>query len=193
MLAWTNILMVTASKGHTIMFSQQPTREQCLQGDPRGGPGLPPFGKSVEYDVMIWMNPDIIFKPEDLDALINSPHSVTSGLYMTEDLEHLSFAQSWDDDFFVENGRRRFATPADLVEGEKYIPVAHSKMGWMAVKNGVIESIQYPWISSRIQTTRNIVYNEGEEEAFCRLISEAGHTIYVDTSVRVGNQKLVIV
>ena len=206
LLAWSDLLMQASSRGHQVMISQQYSsvvhfaRAKCLGGDVLKGPDQKPFQGAVDYDVMMWIDSDIVFKPDDFFALLESPHDVTAGMYMMEDLQHFATVKEWDTDFFSKNGTFKFMKPEDIVRvGEadspssSYLPVAYTGMGWMMIRKGVVETIKYPWFYSELQTVGSLVDMNSEDVSFCRALQTAGHTIHVDTKVRVGHQKLMLI
>ena len=206
LLAWSDLLMQASSRGHQVMISQQYSsvvhfaRAKCLGGDVMKGPDQKPFQGTVEYDVMMWIDSDIVFKPDDFFALLESPHDVTAGMYMMEDLQHFATVKEWDEDFFAKNGTFKFMKPEDIVRvGEadspssSYLPVAYTGMGWMMIRKGVVETIKYPWFYSELQTVGPLVDMNSEDVSFCRALQAAGHTIHVDTKIRVGHQKLMLI
>ena len=206
LLAWSDLLMQASSRGHQVMISQQYSsvvhfaRAKCLGGDVLKGPDQKPFQGAVDYDVMMWIDSDIVFKPDDFFALLESPHDVTAGMYMMEDLQHFATVKEWDEDFFAKNGTFKFMKPEDIVRvGEadspssSYLPVAYTGMGWMMIRKGVVETIKYPWFYSELQTVGTLVDMNSEDVSFCRALQAAGHTIHVDTKVRVGHQKLMLI
>ena len=206
LLAWSDLLMQASSRGHQVMISQQYSsvvhfaRAKCMGGDVLKGPDQKPFQGSVDYDVMMWIDSDIVFKPDDFFALLESPHDVTAGMYMMEDLQHFATVKEWDEDFFAKNGTFKFMKPEDIVRvGEadspssSYLPVAYTGMGWMMIRKGVVETIKYPWFHSDLQTVGSLVDMNSEDVSFCRALQAAGHTIHVDTKIRVGHQKLMLI
>ena len=206
LLAWSDLLMQASSRGHQVMISQQYSsvvhfaRAKCMGGDVLKGPDQKPFQGSVDYDVMMWIDSDIVFKPDDFFALLESPHDVTAGMYMMEDLQHFATVKEWDEDFFAKNGTFKFMKPEDIVRvGEadspssSYLPVAYTGMGWMMIRKGVVETIKYPWFYSELQTVGPLVDMNSEDVSFCRALQAAGHTIHVDTKIRVGHQKLMLI
>ena len=206
LLAWSDLLMQASSRGHQVMISQQYSsvvhfaRAKCMGGDVLKGPDQKPFQGSMDYDVMMWIDSDIVFKPDDFFALLESPHDVTAGMYMMEDLQHFATVKEWDEDFFAKNGTFKFMKPEDIVRvGEadspssSYLPVAYTGMGWMMIRKGVVETIKYPWFHSDLQTVGSLVDMNSEDVSFCRALQAAGHTIHVDTKIRVGHQKLMLI
>jgi len=168
-------------------------RAKCLGGDVLKGPDQKPFQGQVDYDVMMWIDSDIVFKPEDFFALLESPHDVTAGLYMMEDLQHFATVKEWNEDFFVKTGTFKFMRPDDIVGTPQYVPVAYTGMGWMMIRKGVVEDLKYPWFWGDLQKVDALVDMNSEDVAFCRALQAAGHTIHVDTKVRVGHQKLMLI
>jgi hypothetical protein len=203
LLAWSDLLMQATARGHQCMISQQYSsvvhfaRAKCLGGDVLKGPDQKPFQGQVDYDVMMWIDSDIVFKPDDFFALLESPHDVTAGLYMMEDLQHLATVKEWNEDFFAKNGTFEFMKPEELVpeakDSSRYLPVAYTGMGWMMIRKGIVESIKYPWFWSDLQKVGELVDMNSEDVAFCRSIQAAGHQIFADTKVRVGHQKLMLI
>jgi hypothetical protein len=199
LLAWSDLLMQASNKGHQVMISQNYSsvvhfaRAKCLGGDVLKGPDQKPFQGQVDYDAMMWIDSDIVFKPDDFFRILESPHDVTAGLYMMEDLQHMAVVKEWDEDHFKKNGSFEFMKPDDLAEAPEYMPVAYAGMGWMMIRKGVVEKLKYPWFWSDLQRIGPLADMSSEDVAFCRALEEAGHTVHVDTKLRVGHQKKMII
>jgi hypothetical protein len=199
LLAWSDLLMQATSRGHQVMISQQYSsvvhfaRAKCLGGDVLKGPDQKPFQGTVDYDVMVWIDSDIVFKPADLFALLESPHDVTAGLYMMEDLQHFAVVKDWDEDYFKKFGTFKFLRPDDIEGAPQYVPVAYAGMGWMAIRKGVVEDLKYPWFYSELQHVGQLVDMNSEDVAFCKALQAVGHPVHIDTKIRVGHQKKLIV
>lgn len=200
LLSWSDLLLQTVSRGHQVMISQQYTscvhfaRAKCLGGDVLKGPDQAPFQGQVEYDVMMWIDSDIIFKPEDFFALLESPHDVTAGLYMMENLQEFAVVKDWNTDYFEKKGTFKFLRPDDIVGAPQYMEVAYAGMGWMMIRKGVVEKLKYPWFFSPLETIAdNIVDMNSEDVSFCKALTAAGHPIYIDTKIRVGHQKPLVI
>ena len=199
LLSWSDLLMQATAKGHQCMISQQYSsvvhfaRAKCLGGDVLKGSDQKPFQGGVEYDAMMWIDSDIIFKPEDFFKILESPHDVTAGLYMMEDLTHFAAVKDWDTDMFMKNGTFKFIRPDDIVGSAQYLKVAYAGMGWMLIRKGVVEDLKYPWFWSDLQKIGDLVDMNSEDVAFCRALEAAGHPVHVDTQLRVGHQKKMII
>ena len=198
LLAWSDLLMQASAKGHQCMISQQYSsvvhfaRARCLGGDVLKGPDQKPFQGQIEYDAMMWIDSDIVFKPEDFFRILESPHDVTAGLYMMEDLTHMAAVKEWNQDFFTKNGSFKFLRPDDIVGAPEYMEVAYAGMGWMLIRKGAVEDIKYPWFRSELNTIGELVDLCSEDVSFCNALKAAGHPIHIDTKLRVGHQKKMI-
>jgi len=193
-------MMQCANKGHQVMISQQYSsvvhfaRAKCLGGDVLKGKDQKPFQGQMDYDVMMWIDSDIVFKPEDLFSLLESPHDVTAGVYMMEDLQNLATVKEWNKEYFEKKGTFKFLRPDDIIGAPQYMQVAYTGMGWMAIRKGVVEDLKYPWFHSDLEkVTDDIIDMNSEDVTFCKALWEAGHPIHIDTKVRVGHQKKMII
>jgi hypothetical protein len=199
LLAWSDLLIQATAKGHQCMISQQYSsvvhfaRARCLGGDVLKGPDQKPFQGIVEYDAMMWIDSDMIFKVEDFLKIIESPHDVTAGIYMMEDLQNLAVVKDWDEEYFKKNGSFKFLSPPDLENEPRYVPVSYAGMGWMLIRKGVIEDLKYPWFWSPLQQVGDLVDMNSEDVALCRAMKAAGHQVYIDKTLRVGHQKNMII
>lgn len=199
LLAWSDLLMQATNKGHQVMISQNYSsvvhfaRAKCLGGDVLKGADQKPFQGQVEYDAMMWIDSDIVFKPEDFFRILESPHDVTAGCYMQEDLQHMAAVKDWNEDYFKKFGTFKFVRPEDLVGAPEYMEVAYAGMGWMLIRKGVVEDLKYPWFWSDLQKVGDLRDMSSEDVAFCRALKAAGHPVHLDTKLRVGHQKKMII
>ena len=129
----------------------------------------------------MWIDSDIVFKPEHFFKLLEHDKDIVSGLYLkkpqTDSMADIptSFACFVDDDY------RNLMTHE--ANGE-LINVRANGMGWMLVKIGVFEKIDYPWFG--------MINHHGEDLSFQLRAKDAGFDSYVDTSIIVGHEKEVV-
>jgi hypothetical protein len=75
--------------------------------------------------------------------------------------------------------------------------VAYAGMGWMLIRKGVVENIKYPWFRSELNTMwdgdKMLVDMCSEDVSFCNALKAAGHPVHLDTKLRVGHQKKMII
>jgi hypothetical protein len=162
LLAWTDLVMKVSSKGHQVMVSQNPTRAGCVAGET-------PF-QGQDYDVAMMIGQDVVFTPDDFFNLLESPHDVTAGMYMTENLQNFDVVHE-----------TKFLRPEDIVGSSQYMKVDYAGMNWMMIRKGIFEKFPFPYIWSTQQ--------DNEEMNFCKMTGE----VYVDTKLRIGNQKRMII
>ena len=122
-------------------------------------------------------------------SLLESPHDVTAGMYMMEDMKNYAIVKEWDEEYFKKNGTFEFVKAEDMAKAtNRYTKVAYSGMGWMLMRKGVLEEVKYPWFYGDLQKIGVMHDMMAEDVALCRKLKE----VYVDTTVRVGHQKSVI-
>jgi len=200
LLCWSDLLMQAVSKGHQVMISQQYAsvvhfaRAKCLGGDVLKGKDQKPFQGEMDYDAIMWIDSDIVFKPEDFFNLLESPHDVTAGVYMMEDLQHFATVEEWNKEFFAKKGTFKFLRPDDIIGSPQYKKVAYTGMGWMLIRKGVIEDLKYPWFHSELESINDTIVDfNSEDVSFCKSLWDAGHPVHIDTKIRVGHQKRMII
>ena len=175
LLSWTNLMMQANARGHQIIVAQNLTRQSCIASDPEKGPF-----QGQEYDAVMWIGQDMVFQEDDLFKLLESPHDITAGLYMRDDCQTFDVIRTTSDDF----PKGKYLRPDDIVGAPQYIQVSHAGMNWMLVRKGIFEKLPYPYIWS--EPTES-----SEEAVFNRCAGPLG-PVHVDTTIRVGNQKRMI-
>lgn len=179
-------------------------RNMCLGGDNLMGAKQMPFQGQVEYDYMMWIDSDIVWKSEQMFKLLATLEGypqldIVSGLYKMEDQKHYATVIEWDLGFFKKNGTFRFLTTDFIMRNDKetLIEVAYTGMGFMLVRKGVFEKVGYPWFRP---IWENIPLDNGitavdftsEDVGFCRTATEKKIKIYVDPSIIVGHEKAMV-
>ena len=156
-------------------------RGMLLGGNYSLGPCQHPWQGKKEYDYIMWIDSDIVFKPQHFFKLLEHDKDMVSGLYLkkpqTDSMADIptSFACFVDDDY------RNLMTHEATGE---VIEVKANGMGWMLVKKGVYEKIDYPWFG--------MINHHGEDLSFQLRAKDAGFDSYVDTSIIVGHEKGVV-
>ena len=157
------------------------------------------------FDVWITIDSDIVFTFEQVEKLIESTeeHPVVAGMYRMSDLVNYAFVKDWDETFFKKNGTFQFIKPEEVEAWKKetefkYFPVVYSGMGFMAIRKEVFDKIKYPYFDSEvisITTEDGKVIRDicSEDVSFCKKITQAGYQIMVNTDIRVGHIKPLII
>ena len=204
---WSETLLYLTKKGHEIRIinefsSYVPfSRMKTLGLDVLRGANQKPFDGKVDYDVWFTIDSDIFFAPWQVEQIMEDTQTypVVSGLYRMIDLQHFACVKEWDEDYFKKHGTFKFMTPDELKdEKEQYIKVAYNGMGFFAVRKGVIENLRYPYFHSLVQ---EIAMEDGtiirdicsEDVAFCRNLKAAGYPVWVNTKIRVGHEKTLVI
>lgn len=211
LLSWTATLnALWESKKYDLVISTGISsyvtfaRMQTLGLDVLRGVGQKPFD-NMDFDVWITIDSDIIFTPQQVIDLIESTkiHPVVSGMYRMSNLTSYAIVKDWNTEYFAKNGKFEFLTPDDVEKWKKetslkYLPVSYTGMGFFAVTREVLKKMTYPYFNADIQ---EIITEDGkilrdlcsEDVAFCKNIQKLGYSIVVDTDIRVGHNKLIVI
>ena len=211
LLSWTaTINALWESKKYDIIISTGVSsfvtfaRMQTLGLDVMRGIGQKPFD-NIEFDVWITIDSDIIFTPQQVIELIESTdvHPVVSGMYRMSNLTSYAIVKDWDTEYFSKNGTFKFITPEEVTQWKtetslKYMPVNYTGMGFFAITRDVLRKMSYPYFNSDLQ---EIITDDGkilrdicsEDVAFCKNIQKLGIPIVINTDLRVGHNKLIVI
>jgi hypothetical protein len=203
---WSQTLLTLTQKGYKIIMLNEYSsfvsfsRMKTLGLDVLRGATQVPFNGEVDYDVWLTIDSDIFFIPEQVIELIEDTdkYPVVSGLYRMADLQHYAAVKEWDDEYFKKHGTFEFLKVKDLDTSEKYMKVAYNGMGFFACRKGVIENLKYPYFSYpliEIETEDGKVLRDmcSEDVAFCKNLKDAGYPVIVNTSLRVGHEKTLVI
>ena len=193
-------IMLSPATGSFVPFVRMTT----LGLDVLRGEEQKPFD-GQPFDIWITIDSDIVFTFEQVEKLIESTneHPVVAGMYRMADLVNYAFVKEWDETYFKANGTFKFIKPEDIDAWKeetnfKYYPVVYSGMGFMAIRRDVFDNIKYPYFDSEIITIKT---EDGkvirdicsEDVSFCKKIAKAGYPIMVNTDIRVGHIKPLII
>lgn len=197
--SWTDLVIYCLKNGIQFAKSRRESsvvyyvRSMCIGGHNLRGPNQKPFGGKIDYTHLMWIDSDIVFRPDQFQALLDADQDIVCGSYMMENGEEYAVVESWDEDYFLEKGAFRFMRQADYAAKTGLFPVAYAGMGFMLVKKGVFESISYPWFRPLTTKIGHVVDFSSEDVAFCKLAQEQGYKVMVDPRIRVGHLKSRIV
>lgn len=140
------------------------------------------------YRTMLWIDSDISWKPEDALCLIDSPHEVTTGVYLLADGVTSSVHPV---------GRPNEPFRADeIVNMTEPFQIQSCGFGFIAVKQGVFERMDRPWFAHFSQSLSNTLGKQmfdtiGEDISWCMRAYNAGIEIWFDPLVQVLHWKTV--
>ena len=200
---WTELVYACLQNGIQPIMSQHYSpllyyvRNMCLGGDNLRGIDQKPFGGQFDYDYIMWIDSDIVFTPEHFFKLLQDDKDIVSGLYMMNDNIHYATVEDWDDEFFLKNGHFQFLN-REMVQAKKgeLFTADYTGFGWVLIKKGVFESLEYPWFQP-MWTEYNI---DGkivrdftmEDVAFCKMIKQKGFDVWIDPTIIVGHEKMMV-
>ena len=160
----------------------------------------------ADFDVWLTIDSDIVFTPDNVMEIIEATkeHSVVSGFYRMSDLKNHAGVVNWDVDYFRKNGHYEFLTQEAIDKwkkenpNSKFMKVAYTGMGFMAVTKAALDSLSYPYFNSELEELRGL---DGkllrpmisEDVAFCKNLSKAGHDVYLMPNMRLGHVKELII
>ena len=206
MMNFVNTVMTLKTKGYDIAISNEYSsyvtfsRMKTLGLDVLRGVDQVPFDGKLDYDVWLTIDSDIIFTPEQVIELIEDTetHPVVSGLYRMEDMTHFACVKEWNVDYFKKFGSFQFMKVDDFEKAPKFVSVAYNGMGFFACRKGVIEKLKYPYFSYPLIEIEgkdgNVLKDTcSEDVAFCKNITDAGIEVIVNTTLRVGHEKTLVI
>ena len=203
---WSQALIELTRKGYKVVMMNEYSsfvpfsRMKTLGLDVRRGATQVPFNRELDYDVWLTIDSDIFFLPEQLIELIEDTekYPVVSGLYRMQDLQHYAAVKEWDFEYFKEHGIFEFMKVNELDTSEKYMKVAYNGLGFFACRKGVIENLKYPYFSYplvEIEAEDGKLLRDmcSEDVAFCKNLKDAGYNVTVNTNLRVGHEKTLVI
>ena len=193
-------IMISPATGSFVPF----VRMHTLGLDVLRGVNQKPFN-GENFDIWVTIDSDVVFTPEQIEELIESTnvHPVVAGMYRMADLTNFAFVREWDTSYYLKEGTFKFSTPSEIDEWKKetelkYMPVAYTGMGFMAVKKEVFDKMQYPYFYAPLE---ELVKEDGtivrdicsEDVAFSKNIRALGYEIMINTNIRVGHNKSLVI
>lgn len=167
-------------------------RNRILGGTNLGGKNQKPWSGQFQYDKMVWIDSDIVWSPTDLVRLISHDKEIVAGAYLMKDNMNYAIVENLDWKFLETAGSFKFLNRTDIANKTEPFVVSYSGFGFISVKNGVMESMNYPWFYPRWVSTDNFHDFCSEDVSWCWTANDLGYQIWVDPSIKVGHEKRVI-
>lgn len=86
LMNWTDLVLQCAQKGHQVMVSQQNTRAECFA-----------TSGSETFDAYLCIDPEVVFTPDDVFKLFESPHDITGAMMMSSNATTLTCGKRLDE------------------------------------------------------------------------------------------------
>ena len=167
------------------------------------GPDQIPWDGKLKYDYQLWIDSDIVFDSNKFWQLIDlaipeegPEKEITAGWYATED-GHTTSVAHWlnEEDFAKNGGVMNHETVESITKKRKPFTVDYTGFGWVLIKNGVFERLEYPWFAPKMQVfdSGNVKDMCGEDVSFCLDAKEKGIVTWCDPRIRVGHEKTRVI
>lgn len=195
---WTELVITSLQNDIQVMLSQRQScniyyvRNMCLGADVTRGKNQKPFDGKVDYDFLMWIDSDIMFDSRQFLKLISYNVDIVSGTYLMEGGQAFAIVKEWDEEFFKKHGYFEFMKLADLKDKKELMEVSYTGMGFILVKYGVFESLDYPWFKPIEKKIGDMVDFTMEDVSFCLRAREKGYKILIDPTIKVGHEKRIV-
>ncbi len=168
-------------------------RNKVAGGDTRRGLKQAPWGGTVDYDYMLWIDSDVVFRFEDFQALLKHQVDIAGGVYLMADAQRFAAVEKMDPEAFRTAGHFEFLTPAVLARREGLVKVDYCGFGFVLIRRGVFETLEYPWFRPVwVDMPGGVREFTSEDVGFCIEAKKAGFTIHIDPRVIVGHEKPIV-
>ena len=167
------------------------------------GPDQVPWDGKLPYDYQLWIDSDIVFNTEKFWQLCDlanpaegEEREIVSGWYLTEDGKTSSVAHWLEEDDFRNNGGvMNHETLETMGKRKKPFTVDYTGFGWVMIKKGVFEGLEYPWFAPKMQVFESGAVQDmcGEDVSFCLDAKEQDYEIWCDPRIRVGHEKTRVI
>ena len=197
MVSLINLMYHISKKGGIPIISQQYSSMVNFAGckvsdaDVTRGPKQLPFGGQY-CDYMMWIDSDIVFNNEQYDQLVKMDCDVASGWY-SQPSGTTPVVEKMDDEFFQKNGTYQFIDSKDMIQRKFEFKSDYIGFGWVLVKQGVFEKMDYPWFAPKKMRVGEYHDMCSEDVAWCLDAKSANIDIYVNPRAHVGHEKIQII
>ena len=172
-------------------------RNSILGGSMTNGMEQRPFMGKLDYDYIMWISSDTLFKLDDFKKMMENieKHDIVSGISRSNSLNDFEVIRNMDISEIKENGKYVYLTNDHVKEAESspVITADYVDLNFMMMKQGVMETMQYPWFTlstcTLIKDKTTFIEHYSPEMSFCQSLKKKGFQIMVDTSVVVGREK----
>jgi hypothetical protein len=204
LVSFLELLSYVSSKGGRFKVSQQYSsmvnyaRCKCAGADVSRGKNQTPFN-GLKYDYMMWIDSDIAFNNEMFQKLVDMDTDIASGWYSQPGGAasggfYTPVVETMDDEFFKQHGSYQFLTTEDMSTKKEPIKVDYIGFGWVLIKQGVFEKMQYPWFAPKLLNIGEDIQDVcSEDVAFCHDAKDVGFDIWLDPTCRVGHEKTLVI
>ena len=100
-----------------------------------------------------------------------------------------------EEDFAKNGGVMNHETVESISKKRKPFTVDYTGFGWVLIKNGVFENLEYPWFAPKMQVFDSGKVKDmcGEDVSFCLDAKEKGIVTWCDPRIRGGHEKMRVI
>ena len=201
LLNWSELLLKCLLNNYRPILCQENDRNifiqrnKCLGGNIlEDNSDQIPFQGQVEYDYLVWIDPNVLFTYDDLTKLLNSKYDVTSGVYIFNTQNNVTnVVQKFDYEFYKKNGTFNFLVHDEVVKLDKtdnrYFEAEFVDLGWVCMKKGVAEKIEYPWFEPHTKEGESVNLFT-DSYSYCKKLKNKGIKIMVDSNIKMNYSEL---
>ena len=130
----------------------------------------------MDYDVFVMIDPETLFKPEDVTTLIDmavNKHDAVSGLYLLTPEQY----------YVADASGKDLIKSTDIAKDDKEtVDVPFTGLGFFACKKKLLDALEYPYFTNILS----------DEVSFCKSIVEKGFKVMLCKELRVGRSLTVL-
>jgi hypothetical protein len=179
MLSFIELLSFISANGGNFKLSVQylpivnASRCKCLGADVMRGKNQVPFGGKIKYDYLMWIDSDVVFTQKQFMELLDMNKDIASGWYAqpgthSDGSSSTPVVETMANNFFNKHGYFEFVSSKDMENKNKPFKADYIGFGWVLIKKGVFEKLEYPWFAPRMRYMENGVQDLcSEDVAFC--------------------------
>lgn len=204
------IISLFASSKYTFTIAQGTgsfvpfVRMSTLGLDVRRGIKQKPFNGD-HFDYWITIDSDIIFTPHQIFELLESleKYPIVAGMYKMADLQNYAMVKEWNMDYKLKHGHFEFLSETDFENwkkstNKKYFKVDYTGLGFFGCRKEVLYKMQYPYFDGELMDAKakdgTIIKELNSEDVnFCHNINKLGYNIMINSNIRVGHLKKIII
>ena len=196
--AWNSTCLALQQHGISYAYSMtyDPvvyyTRNRILGGNNTLGKAQHPWNGQLAYDKMVWIDSDMVWKPEDVLSLLMHEKPIVSGVYLMADGNNYPVVENLDYAHLATAGVFQFMDKNTMASKTQPFKASYTGFGFLAIKAGIVETMEYPWFQPRWISSAQFHDFCAEDVGFCWAAQELGHEIWIDPAIRVGHEKTVI-
>ena len=209
--AWTDMIVKCLQNKLRIAFFTRYNcniyyvRSMCLGGNNQLSPKQKPFNGKIDYKYICWIDTDTFPSFEGLQRLIKQDVEVVSGIYKMQNNKDFATVINMDWDYYYKNKSLfKFLSTQEVTNfyqihkdskdiKDFLIEVDYTGMGFMLVKKGVFEKLEFPWFKPvEFKMQSDVIDFASEDSSLCLRLKEKGVKIHVDLGVRCGHLKEMI-